>query len=116
MHWDIEASAFLQPIKAAVNLGDGLVTAIEGAAQNPHHTDGVLIAIGNCLLASEMEPLGGDRHQPGFHIEVGTKLVPADLGVGAHHQIGAPIIEASGTPLLSPVPLEHHAPQHAGFA
>ena len=62
MYRDVQTIARLKFIQAALNLGDGLIAAIEGAAQNAHHANRVPIAMGRSLLAVELEPLGRDRH------------------------------------------------------
>ena len=116
MNGDVEAGAFLQGIELPAQLFDRLVAAIEGAAQDAHHPDRVLIAAGHRLLGAELETIRRDRHQARLYIEVGAELVPADLGVGAHHQVGAAALQARRPASLAPVPLHHQAAEHAALA
>ena len=63
-----------------------------------------------------MQAVLAERHQPRFHIEVGAKLVPADLGVGPHYQVGAGAVGTGRLLPLAPMPLHHQAPEHAALA
>ena len=116
MDRDVEAGAVLQGIELTAQLFDRLVAAIEGAAHDAHHPDRVLIAAGYSLLGAELETIRRDRHQARLHIEIGAELIPADLGVGAHHQVWVAAPQARRPASLAPVPLHHQAAEHAALA
>ena len=113
---NIKARFLLQPVERGAQSADTLVLACEGAAQHADHADGVLIAgrrgafrIGDILVAFE-------RDRPLFDIPVAKEFVPADLRVGAEHQV-RPIRRLSELAhLLAPAPLQRQAAQHARFA
>src|SRR5437899_4300679 len=56
------------------------------------------------------------RHQAWLDIPVATKLLPANLDIDAHHEIGSIYGEAPGLPALAPLPLHRHASKHTGLA
>lgn len=64
-----------------------------------------------------MQGVVSEGHEAWLHIEVGTKLVPTHLAVGAHHQVG-PAAAARTRRLAppSPVPTHHQAPEQAALA
>ena len=113
---NVQAAALLQGVEGLLQPIDRLVAAVEGAAHDAHHADRVLIAALHGFRGAQLQPVGLQRHQPRLHVEVGAELVPADLGVGAHHQIGAAGLQPSGLAPLPPAPLEHQAAEHAALA
>ena len=66
----------------------------------------------------EVEDLALHRDRARLDIPVAAELLPADLDVGAHHQVGlADVQVAAGVAdLLLPAPLERHPGEHAGLA
>ena len=106
----------MQGIEGAADGIDRLVAAIKGAAHDPHHPDGVGVAALDRLGGVELQPACFEGNQPRLHIEVSAKFVPADLGVGAHHQVWTAGLEAGGQAPLPPAPLEHQPAEHAALA
>ena len=115
MDRDVDACALLQGIEGGLQLLDRFVTAVKGAAEDTHNANGVAITEGARFLDTQLQTLRRDRHHFGLHIEVGAELVPADLGVTTHHQVGTVVGEAGGLAALAPMPAHHQAAQHAGL-
>src|SRR6185437_7268334 len=58
--------------------------------------------------------LHGDQAR--LDVPVAAELVPADLDVDAHHEVGTIGRLAGRAHALAPAPLERHAAEHGGLA
>ena len=106
----------LELIEQPAGLGHRFVAAVVGRAHDHHEADGVLVAELHRLFGREVKAVALHRHQPRFDVPVVHELVPADLGVHAHHQVGAVGGLARRPPPVLPAALEGEAAQHAGLA
>ena len=86
---------------------DRFIAAVKRAAQDPDHTNAVFITAGDRLFHTQLQPLGPDRHQARLDIEISAELIPADLGVAAHHQIGPAAVQSRLLAALAPMPAHH---------
>jgi hypothetical protein len=84
---NVQAALTLQPVERVGDLCERLVAAIERGAEDRDHPDRVLVAPGDRLLRAEVKALALHRDQPWFNVPVAAELLPADLDVGAHHEI-----------------------------
>src|SRR5207248_11420751 len=109
---DVRAPAGGEGVQGIGDVEHRLVGAVEGGAKDRHDADGVLVAVGDGRLGGEV---GGraDRHQPGLDVPVPAELLPYDLDVGPHDQVGPVGRGPRGDPAPSPVPLERQAAEHA---
>ena len=116
VHRHVDAGAPLQLVEQPAGLGHRLVAAVVGRAHDHDQADGVLVAERDRLLGREVVAVALHGHEAGFDLPVVHELVPADLGVHAHHHVGAVGGQARRPPPLLPAALEGEAAQHAGLA
>ena len=88
MHRDVEAGALLEVVERGADVGDGLVAAVERRPEHRHDADGVLVARRDGLGGAQVQPVALHRDEAGLDVEVVGELVPADLDVDAHHDVG----------------------------
>lgn len=116
MDGDVEAGVLLESVQGCAEIGDGLVRAVEGGAEDPDHADGVLVAELCGGLRVEMESAALHRDLPGLDLPEIAELLPADLHIDAHDQIGfGGRRVAVGVP-GRPAAFERQAGEHAGLA
>ena len=94
----------------------GSYDAVERRAQDPDHADRVLVAPFDRLLGRERVAVALHRHQPHLDVPVVDELLPADLDVDPHHQVGLVDRLALGRSPLLPQPLHRQAAEHRGLA
>ena len=116
VHGDVQAGALLQVVQRLADLLDRLVGAVEGRAQDRDDADRVLVAELDGLLGGEREAVALHRHQPHLDVPVVGELLPADLDVDAHHQVGLVGRLALGLAALLPEPLQRQAAEHRRLA
>ena len=116
MDRDIGAAAGREPVQLGADLGDRLVAPVHGGAQDRHHADRVLVALRGGLRAAQVQPVRLHRHQPRLHLPVAAELLPADLDVRAHDQVGPGSVGAGRAAAGPPAPQQRHPPEHAGLA
>ena len=85
---DVEAGPLLQLVERLADLLDRLVRALEGRAENRDDADRVLVAELDGLLGGEVEAVALHRDEAHLHVPVVRELLPADLDVDAHHDVG----------------------------
>jgi len=82
---NVQARALLERVQRGIQTRDVLVIAGESAAENADHPDGVLVTGfgGTLRVGDHLVALDGDEAL--IDIPVAAELVPAHLGVRAHH-------------------------------
>ncbi len=111
---DVRAAAGGQLVERRGDVGDRLVAAVEGRAEDRDDADRVLVAMRDRLGRAEVQPVALDGHQPRLDVPVAAELLPADLHVGAHDQVrlAGGVVAGPGRPPA----LQGHPGQHAGLA
>src|ERR1035441_4273991 len=82
-----------------------LVVASEGAPKDGDDADRILVAHGRSSFGIGYEPVTLQGNAAFFHIPIADEFVPADLGVGAHDDVGPIRGFASLAHFLAPAPL-----------
>ena len=116
VHGDVEARALLEVVEGGADVGDGLVAAVERRPEDRDHADGVLVARGGGRSRAEVQPVALHRDEARLDFEVVGELVPADLDVDAHDDVGTVgglVRHAAG---VLPAPLEREPAEHARLA
>ena len=108
-------SSWRRSSAAAISL-DRLVGAVERRPEDRHDADRVLVARRHRALGGQAGAAGADRHEPRLDVPVAAELLPADLHVGAHHQVRPVVRQAGAAAPLRPAALERHAGEHRGLA
>ena len=88
VHRDVEAGAGLEVVERVADLLDRLVGAVERGAEDGHDADRVLVAPGYGFVCGEVEAISFHRDEPHLDVPVVGELLPADLHVDAHDQVG----------------------------
>ncbi len=101
---------------APADLLDRFVRAVERRPQNPDNADRVLVAQLDRFLGRERVAVALHRHQAHLDVPVVGELLPADLDVDAHHQVGLVGRLALGRSPLLPQPLHRQSAEHRGLA
>ena len=116
VHRDVEAGALLQVVEQGADLGHRLVGAVEGRAEDRDDADGVLVAERDGLGGGEVEAVALHRDQPHLDVPVVRELLPADLDVDAHDDVGLVGGLALGGAALLPAALHREPAEHRGLA
>lgn len=112
---DVPAVLGLDPVELGGDLGDGLVVAGVGDAEDGDDADGVLVDVLGELMGLQAGGVALDRDLAQFDVEVAGELLPADLDRTAH-QVGAVGGQTLGAAALAPAPLEREPAEHGGLA
>lgn len=112
---DVPAVFGLDAVEFGGDLGDGLVVAGVGDAEDGDDADGVLVDVLGELMGPQTGGVGLDRDLAQFDVEVAGELLPADLDRPAH-QIGPVDGQALGLAAGAPAEFEGEAAEHGGFA
>lgn len=115
MDGDVQARTLLEPVEGRAEVRDRLVGPVEGGAEDPDDPDGVLVAQLGRRLRVEVEPVALHGDLAGLDLPEVAELLPADLDVHAHDEVGARSRVAVRVPLC-PAPLQRHPREHAGLA
>lgn len=105
----------LDPVEGGGDLGDRLVVAGVGDAEDRDDPDGVLVDVRGELMGEQAGGAGLQRHLAQFHVEVAGELLPADLHRSAD-QVGAVGRLALGAAAGAPAPFEGEPAEHRGLA
>lgn len=105
----------LDPVEFGGHLGDGLVVAGVGDAEDGDDPDGVLVDVLGELVGPQARGVGLDRDLAQFDVEVAGELLPADLDRPAH-EVGPVGGEALGLAAGAPAEFEGEAAEHGGLA
>ncbi len=112
---DVPAVLGLDPVEFRCDLGDGLVVAGVGDADDGDDADGVLVDVLGELMGAQAGGVGLERDRAQFDVEVAGELLPADLD-GPAHQVGPVDGEALGLAAGAPAEFEGEAAEHGGLA
>ena len=113
---NVESGLLLQAIKCGTQLDHIFIVTCKSAAQHRNDANGVLVTSGGSALRVGGHLISLEGHLPGFHVPIAGKFMPADLGVGARHQVWLVSSVAQLAHPLAPTPLQGEAAQHACFA
>ena len=80
-------SLALELVERGGDLGDRLVAAVEGRAEDGGDADRVLVAARGRLGGAEVEAVALHRHQARLDVPVAAELLPAHLDVGAGDEV-----------------------------
>ncbi len=106
----------LEVVERRADLGDRLVRAVEGRAEDRDDADRVLVALRDGLLGGEVEAVALHRDEAHLDVPVVGELLPADLDVDAHDEVRPVGGLALGLAPLLPAPLEGQAAEHRRLA
>ena len=77
-------------LELGVNVPDGIINAIVVIAEDGHHTNGLLVALGHKMFCIDghliPEQVGMDEN--GFHIKVSKEFLPSCLVTSRHDKVG----------------------------
>ena len=109
-------AVLLELVERGADIGHRLVRAVEGGAEDGDDGDRVLVAVRNRPFRREVVGLALHRHEAHLDFPVVGELLPADLDVRAHDDVGL----VGGLPVrfppLAPAPLERHSREHRRLA
>ncbi len=113
---DVEPGLALIAVQCVADVLDGLVRAVEGRAEDGDDADRVLVAARERLLCRHREPVALHRHESHLDVPVVRELLPADLHVDPHHDVGPVRRLPLGCTLLLPASLEREPAEHRRLA
>ncbi len=102
MNADIPASFSVQLFQGGIHVGNWLILARVGGAQNAHHANGVFVAQGRNFGARSRKPIARHRHETGLDVPITEKLLPAHLDGTANNNVGPVGGLALGTAAVAP--------------
>ena len=116
VHGDVEARVGLQGVERVADLLDRLVRAVERRAEHRDDSDGVLVAELHRLVRGDVQAIALHRHQAHLDVPVVGELLPADLDVDSHDDVGRVDRLALCLAPMLPASLEGEPAQHRRLA
>ena len=116
MQRHVEPGSGLKVVERVADFLDRFVRPVVGRSENGHHADRVLVTEPNRLVCGEVEPVSLHRDEPHLDVPVISELLPADLHVDAHHEVGLVGGFHRRPPAMLPASLEGQPTEHGRFA
>ena len=116
MDGDVEPRLALERVQGLADALHRLVRAVECRPEDRDDADRVLVAELHRLLGREVEAVALHGHEPHLDVPVVRELLPADLDVDAHHEVGLVVRLALGRAPLLPASLEREPAEHRRLA